>query len=71
LKEEQKPILIPAELYKKIEARVDSTEFKSVDEYVGFVLEEVVKEEQEDKQVFNEEEEQEVKKRLRTLGYLD
>ena len=71
MKEEQKPVFIPAELYQKVNNRVNSTEFKSVDEYVCFVLEEVVKEEQDNEEVYSEEEEQEVKKRLRSLGYMD
>jgi Arc/MetJ-type ribon-helix-helix transcriptional regulator len=71
MKEGQKPVYIPAELYQKVNDRVNSTEFNSVDEYVCFVLEEVVKEEGENEEVFSEEEEQEVKKRLRSLGYLD
>jgi Arc/MetJ-type ribon-helix-helix transcriptional regulator len=41
-----KAVKIPFELYKKIEERVKVTEFESVEEYVTFVLEEVVKEEE-------------------------
>jgi Arc/MetJ-type ribon-helix-helix transcriptional regulator len=67
---EKKTVSLPAELYGKVEERVKATEFGSVDEYVEFVLREVVKEEEEDK-AFSEEEEKEVKKRLKDLGYLD
>jgi len=70
-KEEKKPVLIPASLYKKIEERVNVTEFNSVEEYVTFVLEEVLKDEQEEEKTFTKEEEEEVKNRLRALGYLD
>jgi Arc/MetJ-type ribon-helix-helix transcriptional regulator len=69
-KGEKKTVLLPAELYNKVEERVKATDFGSVDEYVEFVLEEVVKEEEEEK-AFSEEEEKEVKKRLKDLGYLD
>jgi Arc/MetJ-type ribon-helix-helix transcriptional regulator len=62
-KEEKKTVFLPAELYGKVEERVRATDFGSVDEYVEFVLEEVIKEE--------EEEEKQVKKRLRDLGYLE
>ncbi len=64
---------IPDELYRKIEERVKETEFDSVDEYVTFVLQEVLAslEEDEEEQVFSEEEEEKVKERLRALGYLD
>ena len=68
--QEKKTVQLPAELYGKIEERVKVTDFGSVDEYVGFVLEEVVKEEEEEK-AFSEAEEKEVKKRLKDLGYLD
>jgi Arc/MetJ-type ribon-helix-helix transcriptional regulator len=62
-KNERKSVSLPAELYGKIENRVRGTDFGSVDEYVEFVLGEAIKEE--------EEAENEVKKRLRDLGYLD
>jgi hypothetical protein len=44
-------------------------EFKTVEEYVEFVLREVIKEEVSE-QVYTPEEEKEIKKRLRSLGYL-
>jgi Arc/MetJ-type ribon-helix-helix transcriptional regulator len=61
---------LPAELYGKVEERVKATDFGSVDEYVEFVLEEVVKEEEQEKG-FSGVEEKEVKKRLKDLGYLE
>jgi len=70
-KEEKKAIFLPANVYKKIEERVNATEFHSVEEYVIFVLEEVLKDEGEEEKTFTKEEEEEVKKRLRALGYLD
>jgi Arc/MetJ-type ribon-helix-helix transcriptional regulator len=68
-KGEKKTVFLPTELYSKIEERVKATDFGSVDEYVQFVLEEVVKEEEEER-AFSEDEEKEVKKRLKDLGYL-
>ncbi len=48
------------------------TEFSSVDEYVTYVLREVLASlEEEEEEVFTEEEEEKVKERLRALGYLD
>ena len=68
-KEEGKRVVsLPTELYGKVKERVRDTEFASVDEYVTFVLEEVLKEEE---KVLSDEEEEEVKKRLKALGYLD
>ena len=68
--EEKVAIEIPRRLYEQIEKRVEESggEFKSVEEYVVFVLEEVLREEGEE--VFTPEEEEEIKKRLRALGYL-
>jgi hypothetical protein len=65
-------IPIPRDLYDAIKRRVELSQgdFKSIEEYVEFVLREVVKEEEETKPVYSPEEEEEIKKRLRGLGYL-
>ena len=70
-KEEKRAVSLPAELYSKIEERVNTTDFVSVEEYVTFVLEEVIKEENEEEKAFSKEDEEEVKKRLKALGYLE
>jgi Arc/MetJ-type ribon-helix-helix transcriptional regulator len=69
---EKIPIYISKNLYEKVKERVEQSqgEFKSVEEYVEFVLSEIVKEEEEEKEVYTPEEEEEIKKRLRSLGYL-
>ncbi|MFC1968113.1 CopG family transcriptional regulator [Chloroflexota bacterium] len=67
--EEKRTISLPTELYQRIEERVKATEFSSMDEYVSFVLEELLKEDEE-KTVLDDQDEEEVKKRLRALGYL-
>jgi len=69
-KQDKKEVSLPAELYNRIEERVKVTEFSSVEEYVTFVLEEVLKEDDEGPS-FTKEEEEEVKKRLKALGYLE
>ena len=72
--EEKKAVFLPAELYGRIEERVRATEFRSAEEYVTFVLEEVLggeEESEKEEPTFSEEEEEEVKKRLRALGYLE
>ena len=71
MEEEKKAVLLPAELYSQILERVEATGFGSVDEYIIFVLEEVIKESGEEEKAFSKEEEEEVKKRLKALGYLD
>ncbi len=63
---------LPAELYKRVKDRAAATNFESVDEYVIFVLSEVLKEEDEgEKLAVDSEQEKEIKKRLKALGYLD
>ncbi len=68
----EKDVRLPPELYGRIEKRVKDAGFSSVDKYVIFVLEEVLKGEVDEEETsFSEEDEEEVKKRLKTLGYLD
>jgi len=69
-KKGEKAIFLSAELYNRIGERAKATGFDSVDEYVIFVLEEVLKEEGEE-QVISKKDEEEVKKRLKALGYLE
>ena len=67
---EKVTVEIPKELYDRIKKEyVDNGEFKSVGEFVKFVLKEVLSEE-EGESVYTPEEEEEIKKRLRSLGYL-
>jgi Arc/MetJ-type ribon-helix-helix transcriptional regulator len=62
-------------LAKRLHKRLKDTEFKTLSEYVNFILEEVINslEEQEAEEdiEYTEEEEEKVKQRLRDLGYLD
>jgi len=70
-------IKIPNEIIEKIEKRVEESEFKSVEEYILYVLKEVVNEEEieeqekENEEEWSEEDEEKVKSRLRSLGYLE
>jgi len=69
--EEKVAIEIPKRLYEQVKKHVEESggEFKSVEEFVVFVLEEVLREE-EAESVFTPEEEEEIKRRLRALGYI-
>lgn len=69
--EDKVPVSISKELYEKIRKAVEKSqgEFKSVEEYVDFILNEVVKEEKKET-TYTPEEEEEIKKRLKALGYL-
>jgi len=68
---------INEEIAKKLQKRVDSTdEFDSVQKYIEYILKQVVERlEQEqgedDTPAYSEEDEEKVKDRLRSLGYLD
>ncbi len=66
-------VSIPVPLYEKIKKRIEGTGFKSVSDYVTFVLREVLAslEEEEKEEAFSQEQEEKVKDRLRALGYLD
>ena len=69
---QSKTVSLPAELYSMVEERVKATGFGSVEEYIIFILKEVLKEEGgEEDGAFSKEEEEEVKKRLKALGYMD
>ena len=65
---EKVAVYIRRELYDRVKEEVEGSggEFKSVEDYVEFVLEEILKEDEEE-QVYSKEE---VKKRLRALGYI-
>ena len=57
--QESKAVFLSAELHGRIEERVKATGFGSVDEYVIFVLEEVLREEgEEEEQAFTKDEEE-------------
>ena len=65
------PVNIPKKLYEEIEKRVAESqgEFKNVEEYVEFVLSEIIKEEEEETiNVSTPEEEEKLKDRLGKLS---
>lgn len=68
-------VKIPKDLYAKVENRVkmSNEEFKSVEDYVVFLLTEVVSEgdsQSTDGNAYTKEEEEEIKGRLKNLGYI-
>ena len=69
-------ISIPKVLADKIKKRIEGTGFNSVSSYVVYILRQVVsnieKDGKEDnkREAFSRKDEEEVKKRLRSLGYL-
>jgi len=59
-------VSIPVELAKKVKKLIKNTGFKSLSDYVTFVLREIVA----GKNEFDRGEIEHVKKRLKSLGYL-
>lgn len=74
MSEEEVTIRIPKSLYEQIQELIKDSEWKTVDDFVKYVLERVVREmseeEGEEEEVYTKEEEEQIKERLRALGYL-
>jgi hypothetical protein len=71
--EETQSVELPERIVDRVEARLPRTEWDTAEEYITFVMEEVlyrVEEETEDDD-FEGVDEDEVKDRLESLGYLD
>jgi len=64
-------ISIPTSLYKRIEETIKGTETASVSSYIVGLLREALSKEEAKPEVFNAEEEEKVKERLKALGYID
>ena len=71
MSEEKVPVYIPKSLYDRIAKKIEGTGFSSVDDYVAFVVEEVLATlEGGAEEGYTPEEEERVKERLRALGYV-
>lgn len=69
-----KGVDIPESLFNRIQKRLEKTDFKTVSEYVTYLVREVlnnIEEEEGKKKAFTPEEEKEIEERLRNLGYID
>lgn len=65
-------ISIPKQLAEKITKRIEGTSFNSLSSYVTYVMNEVLSEiDEETQETFTKEDEERIKQRLRSLGYLD
>lgn len=63
---------IPTETMERLERRVDDSEFETVEEYLGFVVQEVVTPRPEIESIDDEDDrESEVRDQLKSLGYLE
>ena len=73
MEEATKTVDLPARIVDRVEARLPRTEWETPEEYITYVMEEVlyqVEQETEDDD-FEEVDEDEVKDRLKSLGYLN
>jgi len=62
-------VRLPVEVARGIEARIQGTGFRSVEEFVTFVLARLL--ESPTGEGFSEEDERKLRERLRSLGYID
>ncbi len=64
-------ISIPKQLIEKLEKKIKQTDFKSVEEYVIYILNQVASEQTEsENKAYSKEEETQLKKELSDMGYL-
>ena len=69
---EEVSMKIPERIFNRLKQRVESTgEFSTVDEYVAYILGQVVERLEGEKQEHSKEDEERIKQRLKNLGYLD
>lgn len=71
--EQARTVELPERIVDRVEDRLPRTEFDTVEEYVTFVMEEVLYrvEEETDDEDAPDVDEEEVRDRLKSLGYLD
>jgi hypothetical protein len=67
--ETHRTIKIPEEVAKQLDKRLAQTSFGSLDDFVSFVLARLA--ESPSETPFSEEEERQLRERLRSLGYID
>jgi Arc/MetJ-type ribon-helix-helix transcriptional regulator len=66
----ERTIRIPEEVAHDLEQRIEGSGFATVDSFVSFVLSRLLEQPASDTP-FSEEEERQIKERLRSLGYID
>ncbi|MFW6124284.1 MAG: CopG family transcriptional regulator [Acidobacteriota bacterium] len=67
----KKKISIPVSIFKKIKKLAEKENIDSVEEYVVMLLEKEIAEKQTESDKFSKDDEEKVKKRLKSLGYMD
>lgn len=73
VKEQRRPVELPDRIVDRVEARLPRTEFDGAPEYIAYVMEEVLYhvERETDDDEFESVDEDEVRDRLKSLGYLN
>ena len=65
-------VSIPKVLHGKVEERIKETGFTSVSSYVTYVLRQILSEEsKESGEAFSKKDEERIRRRLKSLGYVD
>lgn len=64
-------ISIPKALYEKIIKEAEDAGFKNIEEFIIYVLEQLIETSGVEGEVMSKEDEEKVKERLRALGYID
>lgn len=67
----KRELSIPIELFSEIQRQVEKTQFRNVDEYATFILEEATYYADESNQDLSVVTDEEIKTRLKSLGYLE
>jgi len=63
-------ISLPLPLIQKIKNKIKGTGMHSVSAYVSFILRQILSDSEKEKQMLDKKEEEEIKKRLKKLGYI-
>ncbi len=64
-------IHLPKDLYEKIKKEADESGFADINEFIVFVLSQLVETSETGGEALSKEDEEKVKERLRSLGYID
>jgi|TARA_B100001971_G_C18214170_1_gene552726 Arc/MetJ-type ribon-helix-helix transcriptional regulator len=66
-----KTISIPADLLKKVEEKAKQANFTSAEDYIAFVLRKVLDDTKENSPTETKADEEEIRKNLKEMGYID
>ena len=69
--QEKRAVLLPVALFKQIEKKIENSHYASVESYVEDVLNEVLKAEDMEIHIKEKEKMEEIRERLKKLGYMD